>query len=80
MKIHNNTSFLPAQLSRLPLLVTVKNNWRQRNVEIRQHPHNEDMVVSDGVTFDGSMRVICEETKSAWSRELNSGKSFLITD
>jgi hypothetical protein len=70
---HNNTPFTIEQVNRLPLLATVKSNWRGRNVRLLEHPGDDRMVVSDGITFDLRKRVICEEPREAWADALVNG-------
>ena len=69
----NRTQFHVAQFRGFPLLVTIKNNWRQRNVEVRQHPHDEGKVVTRGIAFDGSLDLIVEEDKADYRREIQQG-------
>jgi len=71
MTIHNNTQFTLEQIQQFPVLGTTVNKWRERNITLHQHPHDENMVVSVGVTFDRNMTVISEETKQDWVTALD---------
>jgi hypothetical protein len=70
-KTHNNTKFTIDEINALPKIGETVNNWRQRNVVLRQHPANETMLVSIGVTFDGMMTVISEEPRDGWATALD---------
>lgn len=80
MKIHNNTQLSIEEIGRLPVLGKTVSKWRQRNITLRQHPTKEDYVISVGVTFDGTMMVISEEPKCAWTVALeyaSRGKEYV---
>jgi hypothetical protein len=68
---YNNTHFTQVQIDNMVNLGMTVNNWRQRNVWLLQHPNDPDMVVSIGITFDQSMKVISAEPKSAWATALD---------
>ena len=50
------------------------NHWRQRRVELRQHPIDREMVVSIGWPFDGGEPIIAEEQISGFQREIAGAK------
>ena len=67
---YNSTLYTPEQIAALPVLFTVKSNWRQRNITIYQHPVLPDSVISVGVYFDGRKVVIADETREQWARQI----------
>jgi len=68
--IHNSTLYTPEQIAAQPVLFTVKNNWRQRNITVHEHPALPESVISVGVNFDGKMTVIADETREQWARQI----------
>jgi hypothetical protein len=70
MKIYNNTDLSVEMVNSLERLGTTRNEWRGRNIRLLQHPNKPDHVISDGITFDNTMRVIAEESKSSWTTAL----------
>lgn len=75
---YNRTSLSIAEIENLPIVKVGKNNWRNRDITLYQHPEHADRVISDGITFDQTLRVICDEAKSDWTRELNAPGNFII--
>lgn len=67
---HNHTPFTIAEITAMPLMFTVQNNWRQRNVTVYEHPSDAGKVVSVGISFDQRMVVIAEETREEWARQI----------
>lgn len=67
MLVHNNTTFSEADIDKFPVLGTTVNNWRGRKIELREHPHDANRVISIGTTFDGKVKVIADEPKSDWA-------------
>ncbi len=65
----NNTVYTEAQIKAMPELGQTKSNWRQRHIVLRQSPRT-GFVVSIGVTFDQTMRVISEEPVEMWKTAL----------
>jgi len=59
------------QIEALPLIGKTINNWRQRNVVLREHPTDPTMLISDGITFDNSLRVIAAEKRDCWTTALS---------
>ena len=74
----NHTELSLDEVAQLAVLKTGRNLWRQRNIRLYQHPHDASLVISDGIAFDGSMRVIAVETRDDWARELDAAGSFTI--
>lgn len=70
-KVENNTTFKVEEIAGFKLLGMTKNNWRQRNIALYQHPTEEDKVVSHGATFDNRMIVICVDKKEEWAVALD---------
>jgi len=70
MDIHNNTEFELDVIAGFKLLGTTVNKWRERDIKLYQHPKKPDHVISDGITFDGKLRVIADETKLCWATAL----------
>jgi hypothetical protein len=56
-----------------PVIGRLKNNWRQRDVTVYDHPTNPNMVVSVGVPFGSSEKdaVVCVEEREAFARVIN---------
>lgn len=80
MQTYNRTQFENVESMISGLLHEIKrgtNNWRQRNIVLYEHPRDAGKVISDGVTFDGSMRVISEESREDWARELSQVGNFV---
>ena len=80
MKTHNNTTFTDIEHQISTLLQPLKrgrNNWRGRTITLYEHPTDSNRIISDGVTFDRSMRVIADEPKSDWVRELEVAGDFV---
>jgi len=80
MKTYNNTNLSEKEVDSLECLGTTVNEWRGRNIRLLQHPNKPDYVISDGITFDNTMRVIAEEPKSAWTTSLEyaeAGKVYV---
>lgn len=78
-KLYNQTSFTAEDVAMMPILVTIKNLWRQRTVYVHQHPTDPESVVSHGVAFDETFENYCVEPKSAFAFELSQGKPFVTT-
>ena len=79
MKTHNNTSWPNIEVMLADLLHPIKygrNHWRGRDITLYEHPTDNDRIISVGTTFDGSMRVIADELRSDWHRELSSPGNF----
>ena len=76
MKVHNNTELAEAYVYGLPVIKAGKNHWRGRDITLRQHPTDPDRVISVGTTFDREVRIIADEPKSAWTRELSAFGDF----
>lgn len=71
MKTYNNTTFTEEQIGGFLVLGHSVSKWRQRNNTLYQHPTDAERIISVGVTFDGSMKVICDDDRNAWGRELD---------
>lgn len=67
----NRTAFAPEAIKAMPVLFTVRNNWRNRNVSVYQHPEQQDRVLTIGESFDGLLTVIADETKADYAHEFN---------
>lgn len=81
MKTHNSTCFSDEEIAKLKLIGRVVNNWRQRNVNLYEHPSDPNSLISEGITFDGQMRVICDESRQEWATALDyiaHGKVFVM--
>jgi hypothetical protein len=71
-EICNRTPFALEDIAKMPLLGKTVNKWRQRNVNLHQHPHKPDFVVSVGESFDGTLIVVADdETKAGWATALD---------
>jgi len=70
MEVINRTEFSISQIEKMAFMAAGENNWRKRTIVLREHPSDADLLVSDGITFDGSMQVLCTEKRSEWDREL----------
>ena len=88
MQIYNNTDLDLSTLDditewelKLVPLVTVRNNYRERNIQVYDHPTDSNRVITIGTTFNGSdMIVVADEWKKDWGRELSSGQRFVTTN
>ena len=63
---NNNTDLSPADIAALPVIGKTVNNWRQRNITLHAHPTDPTRLVSVGVTFDGAVTVVCDESRDEW--------------
>ena len=80
MTTHNNTSFANIEQQIAGLLHPIKrgrNNWRGRDIVLYEHPTDPSRLISDGTTFDKSMRVIADESRDEWARELSHTGDFI---
>ena len=78
MKSYNNTNFSQEEITNLLKIGHIKSNWRQREIGIYEHPNDPLKVISIGVDFDHSKRVICEDDRSDWKEFI--GKFNNITN
>ena len=80
----NNTPYTLEAIRTFCYLMTLRNNWRQREVAVYQHPLYSDKVISVGIPFDGSGPVINVEDKSAFpqlaSASYQEGRRFFTYD
>lgn len=79
MKVYNRTNLTIEEIAQLKVIMTVRSEWRQRNIRLLYHPTDMNRVISDGITFDQTIRVIADETFDDWKRELTSGKQHVTT-
>jgi hypothetical protein len=80
MKTYNNTTMPNIERlieSVLHPIKKGKNNWRKRNITLYEHPRDMRKVVSEGISFDGKLRIIAEESLNDWSRELSQSGNFV---
>jgi len=81
METYNQTSFPNIEKTleekKLTKIKQGKNNWRGRYIVLYEHPYDPAKVISDGITFDGTMRVISEEDKKDWAREMDQTGDFV---
>jgi hypothetical protein len=71
-KIHNNTKLdrIEERILGLRQISWGKSYRQGRDIQLFQHPHKADWVISVGATFDHTMIVYADEPKSAWAKEL----------
>lgn len=77
----NNSTPWPLDLIRsFTLLFRVKNEWRQRMVEVYQHPTNPGQVVSVGVPFTcaDTAAIIAAEDRSGFPYPYGPSKVYLF--
>jgi len=81
MKTYNNTAIenIEQILIAMNPVKRGRNNWRGRMIMLYEHPTDTTRIISSGVTFNGEMRVIADEPRSDWSRELGQSGDF-VTD
>lgn len=80
VNVVNNTNWSLEDISRMPLLATMKNNWRQRLVRIYQHPKHQEYVISVGEAYDGSQKIVCVESLGCYATAIDyarRGKVFV---
>ena len=53
-----------------------RSNWRQRDIVLYDHPLSTERLISVGTMNNGD-RVIADELKSDWSRELGQAGNFV---
>lgn len=56
--------------TKLKLLGTFRNNWRERNVSLYEHPTDPESIVSVGVGFHDGKETVCEELRIAYMSQL----------
>lgn len=81
--IHNNTQFSIEEVEAKPILFIVMNKWRQRNIAVREHPTDPERCTSDGVSFDGKMRVIADDSRKDWCGQFSQlpyGVKHFVTE
>jgi hypothetical protein len=66
----NNTSWTPDQIKGFGYIGRTVNKWRGRSVALYNHPSDPARVISIGVTFDGDVVVIADESRSDWCMAL----------
>lgn len=71
----NNTGYTPEQIDEMPVLLTLRNNWRQRTVVVHPHPIKPESLITVGVPFQGGEAVICEESRRDWSSNLERAEA-----
>jgi YD repeat-containing protein len=71
MEIYNRTNLTSGEVICLPVIGCTVSKWRGRLVTLREHPTDPSRVISEGVTFDGSMKVIADEERSQWATALD---------
>lgn len=73
--------FSAEQAEKLPFIGYLKNNWRQRDVSIYQHPRDPELVVTVGVPRCANpMRVVTVEHKSAYAQAIAKFPDVAIYD
>jgi hypothetical protein len=80
MKTYNHTVFTVKEIQTFPILKKVVSKWRNRFIDLRQHPLVPERIISVGITFDNSMTVICDDAKIDWHRELSSSLETVTTE
>ena len=80
VNVYNRTNYKLEDAQQQPLLKKVISKWRQRNVQLFQHPTEPHKVLSVGTSFDGCTIIVCEEDKKDWARELLSAKDVVTTN
>jgi len=83
MKTFNHTSLTLEEIADLPVIGRVKNEWRQRHIVILAHPDDAGKVISDGTSYDLSgpdypMRVICEDLREEWPKDLSPDHTIVL--
>lgn len=72
MQVYNRTEFTVDQIRGFKFIHAFTNNWRQRFVEIYQHPTNEERVLTIGSNLDKSAQIVCEEHHDDYKREIEN--------
>ena len=70
-QVHNHTPYTLDTIQALPLLGHTISTWRQRRTHLYAHPPDTTLLVSSGVTFAGSMRVLAVEPRSTYETALD---------
>lgn len=73
----NSTPFELMEIETWPLLVTVRNEWRQRLVTVYSHPTEDTKVITVGKPFNGGEPIICLESRDDWATCL-AGTKFQV--
>ena len=69
-KVWNDTGIPLEEIENLPVLFTVKNMWRQRDVVVHKHPFENGKLITVGYWFDGSNVNAVVEDEEDYAREL----------
>ncbi len=80
MKVFNNTDFSIDEINSFELIGNTRSMWRGRNIALKCHTFDSPLIVSDGITFNGSMRVICVDKEEDWATALDyieHGKMYI---
>ena len=83
MKTFNNTDFPMSKIMALPIIGNTISKWRQRTIQLREHPTDRSRLISLGKSFVKSpnqQMVIADEERSAWATALEyiaNGKVYI---
>lgn len=72
MKVHNNTQWTVDEIRGFKFIHAFTNNWRQRFIEIYQHPTAENRVLTIGSNLDKSAQIVCDEHRDDYKREIEN--------
>lgn len=71
VKTFNDTGLPFEMCEQLPVLFTIKNLWRKRDVVVHRHPTLQGKLITCGYWFDGSTRNACVEDEQDYAREMD---------
>lgn len=80
MEIVNRTEKSEEEIRRLEKIADYRNDWRMRRVEVFEEKEGSEMVYSVGTSYDDSLRVICLEPRSGFTRGIaafRDGKRYV---
>lgn len=63
MRVINNTSYPIEDIKKMEPIGKCRNNWRQRNITLYQHPTLPDRILSIGIHFNEEQTIVCDELK-----------------
>lgn len=59
--------------TKLKKIGTYRNNWRERDVTLYEHPTDAARVISVGVGIHNGKEVVCDESRADYRRQLVHG-------
>lgn len=82
MKVINNTNFELTVIQKdFVKIATIENRWRERNVTIYKHPHDDFLVLTVGISFNNEITYVCEEPVDNYTNVISyckGGRTYIF--